>query len=134
MTRYALLACAFAALVSPSAVHAQSKKDFSTVRFYPAVGAGNYIGVEGAVVSDHLNPSYGAWFDFSADTLRVADPCDGIDNLAGNCVNSETSFVRGTALLHLNGSVALHRRTQLSIDLPLGFTDSEPFSTRVMTD
>lgn len=134
MTRYALLACALAALTSPLAAHAQSKKDFSTVRFYPAVGAGNYIGVEGAVVSNHLHPSYGVWFDFSADTLRVDEPCDGIRNAAANCENRETSFVRSTGLLHLNASVALHKRTQLSFDLPLGFTDTEPFSTRVVTD
>ncbi len=117
--------------LTASQADAQSKNEFSTVRLYPAVGAGNYIGLDGAEVGGHKQASYGVMFDYSANTLQVDRPCDGIRNVAGNCVNKETSFVRGTGLLHLMGSVTIKKRTQISFVLPLGFTDSDLFATNI---
>lgn len=111
---------------------AQSK-DFSTVRFYPAAGPNNFITVEGAHVGHHLSRSFAAFFDYSADTLVVDRPCDGIKNPV-RCENKETSFVAGTGMFHLMASISLAGRTQLSIDVPIGFTDTERFFTRVRTD
>ncbi len=112
------------------AVQAQSKTELSTVRFYPAVGVGNFLAVEGASVGKHKAASFGAMFDYSADTLRVERPCSGIRNVSGTCRNEATSFVRGTGLFHLMGAVSLFERAQVSLDLPVvGFTDSEPFYT-----
>jgi OOP family OmpA-OmpF porin len=117
--------------LSPGMAAAQNKKDFSTVRFYPSVGVGNYIGVDGAEVGGNKHTSYGVMFDYSADTLTVDNPCDAIRNLRGRCVNRETDFVAGTGLFHLTGSYTIKRRTQLAFDLPIGFSNTNPFTTQV---
>ncbi len=108
---------------------AQSKLELSTVRFYPAVGVGNFLAVEGAGIGGHKATSYALMFDYSADTLKIDKPCSGVRNAAPSCLNEETSFVRGTGLFHLMGSISLFRKAQVSLDLPVGFTDSEPFYT-----
>ena len=132
--RPALLALAVASgativLASSAPAEAQSK-DFSTVRFYPAVGPSNFITVEGANVANHLSKSFGAFFDYAADTLVIDRPCSGVLNPV-RCENKKTAFVAGTGMFHLMASISLAERTQLSIDVPLGFTDSERFFTRV---
>src|SRR3954454_3799540 len=104
MTRRTLLVLS-AVLISATPAQAQSQKDFSTVRFYPSVGVGTYIGLDGAAVGDHLTTSYGALFDFSSNTLTDNNPCDGIKNVAGNCANQSTNFVHGTGLFHLTPSL-----------------------------
>jgi OOP family OmpA-OmpF porin len=118
------------AALSSAPVEAQSKKDFSTVRFYPAAGPGNFITVEGAHVGGHLAPSFGLFFDYAADTLKLERPCDGIPN-AVRCENRETAFVAGTGMAHIMGSFAIADRTQLSLDIPVGFTDTHNFFTQV---
>jgi hypothetical protein len=124
------LAVAIAIGAIQTSAQAQSKKDFSTVRFYPAAGPGNFIAVEGANVAGHLTRSFGVFFDYAADTLVVERPCDGIRN-AVRCQNRETAFVSGTGLAHLMGAIALADRAQLSFDLPLGFTDAQNFFSLV---
>lgn len=134
MRRLCLILCAAGLLATgfvTGTAGAQSKKDFSTVRYYPSVGVGNYIGVDGAQVGGHRHSSYGAWLDYSQDTLKVDEPCDGIPNRVGLCRNDSTAFVHRTFLLHLTASITLKKRTQLSFDLPLGGTDTESFSTRI---
>jgi OOP family OmpA-OmpF porin len=121
------LACAAS---TAARAEAQSKKEFSTVRFYPAVGPGNFITVEGANVSGHLRRSFGFHFDYAADTLKLERPCDGIPD-AVRCENRETAFVAGTGMAHIMGALAIADRTQLSLDIPLGFTDSHKFFTEV---
>src|SRR4051794_40760697 len=75
MRRLFLILCA-AAHFSTGSAAAQSNKDFSTVRYYPSVGVGNYIGLDGAQVGGHRHSSYGAFLDYSQSTLKVDDPCD----------------------------------------------------------
>jgi OmpA-OmpF porin, OOP family len=126
----ALGAATFASIHTPA--QAQSKKDFSTVRFYPAVGPGNYLGVEGATVKGDKSGTFGAFFDYSADTLVVEEPCAGIQNVQ-RCTDKETEFVAVTGMVHLMGAFTLRDRVQISLDLPLGFTDANPFTARVST-
>ncbi len=112
---------------------AQPQSELSTVRFYPAVGVGKFLALEGAGVGQHRAMSFGMLFDYSADTLRVDHPCAGIPNVSRSCRNDRTNFVRGTGLAHLMGSVSLFERVLVSLDLPVGFTDSEPFYTSTVT-
>ncbi len=128
----ALLALASLALYAADA-QAQSRTELSTVRFYPAVGVGNFLAVEGAAVGGHKATTFGVMFDYSADTLEVDRPCSGIRNVSGTCRNEQTSFVRGTGLFHLMGAMSLFDRAQVSLALPVGFTDSEPFDTRTIS-
>ncbi len=132
--RPSLILCAatlLLAVLSTGHAAAQSKKDFSTVRFYPAPGTGNYIGLLGAEVGKHRQASYGVMLDYSQNTLEVGDPCDGIKNKLGPCQNDATAFVNRTALAWLSASVTIKNRTQFSFQLPLGVTDTEQFSTSV---
>jgi OmpA-OmpF porin, OOP family len=112
---------------------AQYSKDFSTVRFYPAPGSGNYIGVEGANVTGNKTGTYGAFFDFSANTLVVDHPCSGIRN-GQFCENEKVDSVAATGLVHMMGAFSIANRVQLSLDIPLGFTDAKPFYAQVRTD
>lgn len=130
--RGSLTALSCAALLSlyASAVAAQSKLDFSTIRYRPAVGPGNYLSLEGTTIAPHKKPTFGLSFDYASKPLRIDDPCDGIHRVDPSCTNQETAFVAASALLHLTGSLSLFGRGQVSLDLPLGFTDSEPFFTR----
>jgi OOP family OmpA-OmpF porin len=137
VTRSFLLAfaaiCGATAIVSSSSrAEAQSKKEFSTVRFYPAVGPGNYIAVEGATVKGRAAPTFGVYFDYAADTLVIDKPCDGIRNL-DRCTNKKTDFVASTGMAHILGAFSLHDRVQLSIGIPLGFTDASLFTAKVKT-
>jgi len=118
----------FAVLVgalTSSHAAAQSKRDFSSVRYRPAIGPGNYLGVESAQTGTHLALTYGAAFDYSADTLTVEKPCSGLANLQA-CTAGETHFVEQTSLAHVLLGLGLFGHTQLSFDLPLGATDAQP--------
>lgn len=133
LRRPVLTLLVLASTLSSVTARAQSKSELSTVRFYPAVGTGNFVTVDGAGVGGHKSTSFGVMFDYSADTLRVDQPCEGIRNVDPGCRNQATSFVHGTGLFHLMGSVSLFDKAQLSLDLPVGFTDSRPFYTEVRT-
>ncbi|MDB4985639.1 MAG: Flagellar motor rotation protein MotB [Myxococcaceae bacterium] len=108
-----------------SQAHAQPRHDFSTVRYRPAIGPGNYLGVEGAQTGSHLQLTYGLAFDYSAKTLEVAHPCGGLTNVQ-RCDERSNNFIQKTGLAHALFGIALRGDTQLSLDLPLGFTDAQP--------
>jgi OmpA-OmpF porin, OOP family len=124
MKRRLLLSSALGAvsLGLPAQLSAQSAKEFSTLRFYQAVGQGNFLGVDGTRIGSHLATTYGAYFDFSADTLTEKNPCSALRD-ARSCDSGERSFLPATGMLHLTGSVALADRVEVSLDVPLGFTD-----------
>jgi OOP family OmpA-OmpF porin len=121
------LAALFCGSWLASLASAQSKQDFSTVRFSPAPGAGNYVTVDGAQVGSHLNTSYGAYLEYAADTLVVDDECSHIPDVSPRCVNREVAFLRSTGLAHVTGSLSLFGRAQVGLDVPLGFTDADRY-------
>jgi hypothetical protein len=108
-----------------SLAQAQPKHDFSTVRYRPAVGPGNYLGLEGAQAGTHRELTYGLAFDYSQSTLAVDQPCRALANVA-TCGARETNFIQKTGLVHALFGLALWGHTQLSLDLPLGFSDAQP--------
>src|SRR4051812_39834277 len=110
------LLLAFAVLIGAlqsSSTQAQSKHDFSTVRFRPAIGPGNYLGLEGAQTGAHLQLSYGLAFDYSQSTLEVDKPCRDLANLA-SCDGGQTNFIQKTGLAHALFGIAIRGHTQLS--------------------
>lgn len=124
-----LLSLALIALASFGAsAHAQSKRDFSTVRYRPAVGPGNYFALEGADLPQHGQASYALAFDYATDTLVVEHPCRALANLTRPCPDQARPFVERTGLAHVLASVGIGGRTQLSFALPLGGSDTKPFS------
>jgi hypothetical protein len=110
------------ALVS-SPASAQVKRDFSTLRYRPAVGPGNYLGLESAQTGAHGQLAYGLAFDYGADTLTVDHPCRGLQNVA-RCDAGQTDFIEKTALAHLLVGLGLFGNTEVAFDLPLGGTDA----------
>jgi hypothetical protein len=104
---------------------AQVKHDFSTVRYRPTVGPGNYLGLEGTQVAAHLQASYAVAFDYSANTLHVDNPCGGLSDVL-RCSAGKTEFMQKTALAHVLVGLGLFGNTQLALDLPFGGTDARP--------
>lgn len=127
--RFLLFALMIGAL-STSRASAQPERDFSTVRYRPAVGANNYFSVEGADPRGHWRLSYGLAFDYSRNTLGVENPCGGLANVR-TCQAGETQFVQQTALVHLLFGIAIGAHTQLALDLPFGGTDGNLLSYMV---
>jgi OmpA-OmpF porin, OOP family len=121
-----LLALLIGAFASSHAA-AQSDRDFSSVRYRPAVGPNNYLGLEGADARGHLRLSYGLAFDYSRNTLEVQSPCRGVAN-ARTCEAGDTQFIQQTGLVHLLFGMSIKAHTQLSLDLPFGGTDSNLLS------
>ncbi|MEY4514075.1 MAG: hypothetical protein RLZZ450_6197 [Pseudomonadota bacterium] len=108
-----------------SLARAQLKHDFSTVRYRPAVGADNYLGLESAQTAAHGQASYALAFDYSTDTLTVDRPCGGLSNVL-RCTAGKTDFLQKTGLAHVLVGLGLFGNTQLALDLPLGGTDARP--------
>jgi OOP family OmpA-OmpF porin len=122
-----LLLCVALSASFASFASAQSKQDFSTVRFSPAPGAGNFVTVDGAKVGSHLNTSYGVFLESAANTLVVHDECATIPNVSPLCKNREVAFVRQTSLAHVTAALSLFGRAQIGLELPLGFTDADRY-------
>jgi hypothetical protein len=125
-----LAVLAFVALTS-SRGDAQARADFSTARYRPAVGPGNYLMSEGAQTGAHLQLSYGFAFDYARDPLRIDRPCRELGQVT-RCEKDELSFVHQSALAHVLVGLSLQGHTQLSLDVPFGGSDGQPLEYSVM--
>ena len=65
---------AVCALLAGSAA-AQARATFSSARFQPAIGPGNYLGTLGASSLPPPRRAYGVWIDYATDTLIAPRPC-----------------------------------------------------------
>ncbi len=117
-------ALSLGALISARA-RAQEKRDFSSVRFRPAVGVGNYLALDGAQVGPPGQVSYALAFDYADTPLTVEDPCRSLAAVA-ECKAHDHPFMERAGLGHVLVGVALKGHTQLSLDVPLGFSDAQP--------
>ena len=122
-----LLTVVVVALSCIGGAKAQSYSDFSTQRFRPTVGPGNYLGLDGATVQAAGAITYGLAFDYAAEALVVEHPCRALENLA-RCRDRRVALLERTGLAHLLLSAGIGTRTQLSFGLPLGASDTRPFS------
>ncbi len=125
-----LLLALLIGLFASTRAQAQPSRDFSTVRYRPAVGPNNYLGLEGADAKGHLRLSYGLAFDYSRNTLNVDHPCRGIGN-ARTCTSDDKQFLQSTGLVHLLFGMSIKAHTMIALDLPFGGTDSNLFSWMV---
>jgi hypothetical protein len=134
MTRRLLLvlSASTAALLGPALARAQSSREFSTLRFYPAAGQNNFIGLEGARVGQDRSGTFGGYFDFSAKTLQEDHPCKGLE-AAQYCASGKKNFLPHTGMLHLAGNLSIAEGIDVSVDLPLGFTDGNALFYDVAT-
>jgi hypothetical protein len=109
-------------LFASSRADAQSDRDFSTVRYRPAIGPNNYLGLEGTDSRGHFRLSYGLAFDYSRSTLQADHPCRSIGN-ARTCDADDKQFMQQTGLVHLLFGMSIKAHTMVSFDLPFGGTD-----------
>ncbi|HEX5660008.1 MAG TPA: hypothetical protein VFX59_22585, partial [Polyangiales bacterium] len=118
-----LLLALLIGLFASSRANAQSDRDFSTVRYRPAVGPNNYLGLEGTDARGHFRLSYGLAFDYSKNTLHSDHPCRGLVNTR-SCGSGAMDLVQQTGLVHLLFGMSIKAHTMVSLDLPFGGTDS----------
>ena len=122
------LRAAFALLALAWSANAEAQaRDFSTVRFRPAVGPGNYLGLDGAAVQTRGARSYAVTLDYAADLLVADHPCRALNNVA-RCVDESVALVERTGLTHLLASMGVGARTQIALGLPVGASDTKPFA------
>ncbi len=116
-------------LLVPDAAAAQvPQQDFSTLRFSPAPGPGNYFQVDGGRVHGELEGSAGVLLDYAHNpfTLYPAE-CDP-DGTNCNVVDGQRfELVRYTFAAHVWGAIAISHRVQIGLVLPLVGTEGDAF-------
>ena len=126
VTSCVLATCAFTGVAS-----AQDETpplgEFNILRYYPAPGPGNYAQVDGAAVRGDPEFAAGLQLYYAHEPLRLYRArCDAD---GGNCETTGESWMlsRYVAAAPLWFSVALFHRLQISVIVPLAFTEGDPF-------
>jgi OOP family OmpA-OmpF porin len=131
--RLAWLLVFVASFALPAAARAQTipHDDFSTLRFSPAPGPGNYFAVDGGRVFGHLTGSAGLVLDYGYLAERLySQSCDSV----GNCmptINSSghsvgTNIVSDLAVAHVFGTFSLFDRVQIALVVPVALGVGDP--------
>jgi outer membrane protein OmpA-like peptidoglycan-associated protein len=126
--------------IQSGAAHAQTPAnvpldEFSSMRFTPANGPGNYLMVEGALVGGHLVPSVGLTLDYAHHPFTLFNATCAADD-AENCevTTVNVHLVELTFAGHLQFALSLFERVQLGLTVPLAYTSGEAFTfTRMET-
>jgi outer membrane protein OmpA-like peptidoglycan-associated protein len=102
-----------------SAVAQVATDDFSTNRFYPAPGPGNYFMVDGAGVGGHMTPSLGLFIDYAHRPFVIADT--DCDENGENCEvgDNTTDIVKYQLTFTPMATLTLFQRLQLGLVVPL---------------
>jgi OOP family OmpA-OmpF porin len=109
--------------------------EFSSLRFAPAPGPGNYLMVEGALVAGHLVPSVGLTLDYAHHPFTLFNATCAPED-AENCdvTTVNVHLVEFTFAGHLQFALGLFERVQLGLSVPLAYTSGDSFSfTRMET-
>jgi OmpA-OmpF porin, OOP family len=108
------------------------KQEFTTNRFTPAVGADNYLMVNGALVAGKMNPSAGIMLDYSHRPFVIFD-ADCKENDPENCEmgEAEKAVVKYQADANLYGALAFLNRFQVGLLLPVILTSGDRFEALV---
>jgi len=121
-----LVSCLCPALQAQDTLHVPNDR-FGTDHFVPAIGPGNYLQVDGALVGQHLDPTLEAWIDYAYQPFVLftaycitADQC-GVDETRRDIVEHKVT-------LNLAGTISLHKRVQLGLIVPLVMTQGDHFA------
>jgi OOP family OmpA-OmpF porin len=102
--------------------------EFSTNRFAPAPGAGNYFMVDGAGVGGHLTPSVGLFIDYAHRPFVLFDAeCDPNDDTDCDVQDSDVALVKYQLTFTPMATLTLINRIQLGLTVPVVMTDGESF-------
>ncbi len=114
---------------TPTTAEAQvPQQDFSTLRFSPAPGPGNYFQLDGARVHGELEGSAGVLLDYAHNpfTLYPAE-CDPDGTNCQVVSGQRYELVRYTFAAHVWGAIAISHRVQIGLVLPLVGTEGDAF-------
>jgi OOP family OmpA-OmpF porin len=122
----------FFATASPSAAQSVPTDRFSVNRFVPAIGAGNYVQVDGGSVGAHLAPTVELLIDYGHRpfVLYGADCGDGDTEdceLGDGDVNIVKYLLTGT----IAGTLSVANRLQIGLSIPLVYTTGDRFAASV---
>jgi hypothetical protein len=128
-----LLSLVLAAVAaSTTIVEAQERppiQGFSTLRFSPSPGPGNYLQVDGARVHGELEGSAGVMLDYAHNPLTIYPAACEPDGTGCQVIEgARTEIVSYTFGAHLWGAIAIARRVQIGLVLPLVGTQGQPFN------
>lgn len=125
----ATLAAALLLFGSVDAVAQDIKTDdFSTNRFKPAPGAGNYFMVDGAAVGGDLTPSIGLFIDYAHRPFVLFDAtCSPDDETDCSVDDSSVAIVKYQLTFTPMATLTLINRLQLGLALPLVQSSGESF-------
>lgn len=108
------------------------KQEFTTNRFIPAVGAENYLTVDGALVAGKMTPSVGLMIDYAHRPFVIYD-ADCKDNDPDNCEmgSAEKAVVQYQLDTNIYGALAFLDRFQVGLLLPVILTSGDRFEALV---
>jgi hypothetical protein len=117
-------------LASSAAAQTAPMGDFSTLRFTPAPGPGNYFMTDGAAVHGDMQGFAGVLFDYAHQPFRLYPA--SCDSMGMNCMlvsgQSPTNIQQFTFAAHLYGGISLWNRLQISLIVPLVGMSGDQFS------
>ncbi|MEM9190079.1 MAG: OmpA family protein [Myxococcota bacterium] len=128
-TRVVVLGLMVLAPAGAAAQDAVPLEEFSTIRFAPPPGPGNYLDVEGAFVSGHLVPSVGLYADYAHHPFTLFNAtCSAADETDCQVTDENTQLVEYTVAGHLNFALSIAERLQVGVVLPLILASGDSFS------
>ncbi len=122
-----LTVVALLALSSGARAQTVPHDDFSTVRFSPAPGPGNFFSTDGGRVFGHVSGSAGLVLDYGYLAERLyPQSCDGVGNCAPAVDASGhplgTNIVSDLAVAHVFGTFSLFDRVQIALVVPVALS------------
>jgi hypothetical protein len=117
-------------LGAPAQAQDVPSEQFSVNRFVPAVGANNYVQLDGAVVGGHMTPSLEALVDFTYRPFVLYDAkCPGGNTDECSVEDSQRDVVKLQLTTNLAGTLTLWQRMQLGLLVPLVYTTGDGYYT-----
>jgi hypothetical protein len=98
----------------------------------PAIGAGNYVQVDGASVGGHLSPTLEILVDYAHRPFVIySATCEGGNTDDCELSDSDVELVKLQLTTTIAGTLSLASRVQLGLSLPLVYTTGDRFAASV---
>jgi hypothetical protein len=127
---FSSLTLSLAALAPAARVHAQGvpNQQVSTNRFVPAIGANNYLQVDGAVVGGNMTPSLELVMDYAHRPFVIYEAkCPGGNQNNCELKSSKRDIVKLQLATYLGGTLTMWQRVQFGLLMPLIYTTGDGY-------
>ncbi|HEX7476260.1 MAG TPA: thrombospondin type 3 repeat-containing protein [Polyangiales bacterium] len=115
--------------VAPGYAQGIPKEQFPANKFVPAIGAGNYVQVDGALVGGHMTPSLELLFDYGyRPFVLYTASCPGGNTSKCNLQNSQVDIVKHQLTANIAGTLTLWHRLQAGVIVPVLYTSGDSFA------